>query len=501
VADASEPEHVVRAARHGLSWNLASAVVTNAIRIAIVAVLGRALAPGDFGVVAAALSVTVFFYSIRDIGVGRALVQRKQVDRGHLATAFAVSSYLGLALSAALFAAAPLIGELYRIEDSIDVLRALSLLYLLRGVAITSRMMFQRAMRFRTIAIIEQITFITGSAISVVGALAGAGPWALVAGYVGEELLATVMYLTLSPPPLSARIDRGKLGDLMSFGAAETASQIVSTLATYGDNYVVGHSLGAVQLGYYTRSYDLIKFPSIVFDSVAGSVLFPMFARFQDDRERLALGFRRATFVNALVLLPASAALLVVAPEAIRLLLGAGWDSSVLPFRVLAVTMLARTGWKVGAMIAGAAGQVRGVAIVNAIYMVSVIGGAIVASRWGIVGVAASTAVAIAISAAGTTYLALRVSGLPVTGLVAAHVPGGALAGVVLALAWLLASSLRAAAAPAAVTFAAVAAASGLALLGGTAILARRERGDFAWLRGELARIRGRLGSGASPSG
>ena len=79
-------------------------------------------------------------------------------------------------------------------------------------------------------------------------------------------------------------------------------------------------------------------------------------------------------FVNALVLLPASASLLVVAPEAIRLLLGPGWEASILPFRVLALTMLMRTSWKVGAMIAGAAGRIRGVAIVNTIYMISVIG-------------------------------------------------------------------------------------------------------------------------------
>lgn len=489
----NDAERVASATRQGLSWNLASAVATNAIRMGIVAVLGRTLVASDFGVVAAALSVTVLFYSIRDIGVGRALVQRKHVDDGHLATAFAVSTYLGLGLSGVVLLTAPLVGRLYRIEDSVDVLRALGLLFALRGVAITSRMMCQRSMRFPTIAIIDQVSFASGSAISISFAVAGAGPWALVAGYLSEEALATLLYLWFSTPPFSTRIDRAKLRELMRFGVGETANQIVATFATYGDNYVVGHTLGAGSLGYYTRAYDLIKFPSIVFDSIAGNVLFPMFARFQDDRGQLAVSFRRAMFVNALVLMPASAALLIVAPEAIRLLLGTGWEASILPFRVLAVTMLMRTSWKVGAMIAAAAGRIRGVAVVNTIYMVSVIAGAVLSIRWGIVGVASSTAIAIAIGFIGTTYLALRVSELDLWSLFAAHLPGLLIAAVVAVSSWPLARVLRGELAPVAVTFAAIAVTSIGTVLAIVAVALRRGYGDFAWLNRELDRVRRRL--------
>src|SRR3954467_12025131 len=104
----ADPEKVAQAARRGLSWNLISAVIMNGTRLGIVAVLGRTLDSHDFGVVAAALSVTVFFYSIRDVGVGRAIIQRKDLDPAHLSTAFAVSTYLGFALTGLLVAAAPL---------------------------------------------------------------------------------------------------------------------------------------------------------------------------------------------------------------------------------------------------------------------------------------------------------------------------------------------------------------------------------------------------------
>jgi len=491
MSSSTDHEHVARATRRGLSWNLLGAIFTNALRLVIVAVLGRALDSTDFGIVAAAISINVFFYSIRDLGVGRAIVQQKTIDSGHLATAFAVSVYLGIGLCGLIMILAPAIGMLYRVEASVDVLRALSLLFALRGLSITSRMMCQRDMRFRMIAILDQIAFVAGSAVSVVAALSGAGPWALVAGYLTDETVATLLYLIKSRPPLSLRIQRDRLRDLMRFGASETVSQIAATLATYGDNYVVGHALGPRMLGYYTRAYDLIKFPSLVYDKIAGNVLFPMFSRLQEDRERLALGYRRAMFINALVLLPMSAALLIVAPEAIRLLMGPGWGESVLPFRILALTMLMRTSWKVGASIAGAAGWIRAVAIVNSMYMVLVIAGAIISIRWEIVGVAASTAIAITVTFVGISYLALRVTGLSLTGFVGAHVPGLLAAAATAACTWPLATVLRDHGTSPTLVFVAISGASALGSLGLVVLWLRRGRRDFGWLRAELSRVRG----------
>ena len=459
------------------------------MRLGIVAVLGRALSSEDFGIVAAAISVNVFFYAISDVGVGRALVQQKTIEAAHVTTAFTISIGLGAALTLLMLAIAPWIAVLYHVSNSTDIIRALGGLFFLRGAGMASRMMCQRAMRFRAMAIIDQIAFAVGSVVSMSLAVSGLGPWSLVFGYLCEEGLRSLLYVIASPPP-GLGIAGARLRELLRFGTADTVSQLVSTLATYGDNYVVGHDLGARMLGYYTRAYDLIKFPSTVFDSIAGNVLFPMFSRLQDDRPALALNFRRAMFANALILLPASAALLVLAPELIRLLMGAGWDDSVLPFRVLAVTILMRTSWKVGALTAGAAGWIRGVAIVNGIYMVTVIGGAMISIHWGIVGVAATTAFAITVAFVGTSYLALEVSGLPVSELVWAHVPGFVVAIVVGGATWLLAIALRTAEVPASALFGIGTLVSILLTLGAVWMGVARGRGDFAWLKLELARVR-----------
>jgi PST family polysaccharide transporter len=483
-------DHVGHQTRRGISWSLAGAVATNGVRLIVLTVLGRALTSTDFGIVAAAVSVNVIVYGIRDVGIGLALVQRKQLEPAHLTTAFAVSVYLGAALSALLWLAAPLIGAFYGIPQSIDVIRVLALVFFgLRSVATTSRMLCQRAMNFRLIAIVDAAAYLTGSAVSIACALAGLGPWALVAGYLVEELIATALYLRLSPPRYALAVDLARLRELLRFGAGQSAIQSTNVVATYGDNFVVGHVLGASHLGTYSRAYDLIKFPSMVFDAIVGNVLFPAFSRLQDDRRALATHFRRTAFVNALVLLPASAAIIVLAPEAIRLLMGPGWDAMVLPFRILSVTILLRTNLKLGGILAQAAGAVHAVAVAYAVYMVVVVGGALITVRWGIAGVAVSTALAITTVSLHCCLLAMRCSELPLASFLAAHAPGALLAAGVTVAGWPLAQALRAADLPFALVLGGVLAAALAVSVAPCAVWLRRGRGDFGWLAGELGHL------------
>jgi PST family polysaccharide transporter len=291
------------------------------------------------------------------------------------------------------------------------------------------------------------------------------------------------------PAKIGVRVHGERLRELMRVGGGQTVAQIAGVLATYGDNFVVGRVLGAKELGYYTRAYDMIKLPSLVFQNIVGNVLFPALSKFQDDRSRLATNFRRLTFINALVLLPGSAALIVLGPETIRLLMGPGWSAAVLPFRILTITMLMRTTQKLGAIVATAAGRVNAIAIAFVAYTVMVIGGASIAIRAGIVGVAITTSISIFVVSTICSIVALDVSKLPARELVRAHLHGLVLAGLVLAVFWPATMAMRGHVSYALV-FATV-------LVGSIALCALvvglwvyRGRGDFEWLRTELKRLR-----------
>jgi O-antigen/teichoic acid export membrane protein len=415
---------VGRRATVGIAWTLLGAMISNIARVAIVAILGRLLLPEDFGVVAVAMTVVLFAGRFHGLGFGLALVQRKQLEREHVATAFAMSLSLGTAIALITFLAAGAIGDAYQMPHAAAPIRALALLFVLRALSSTSRFMMQRELRFRALAITNVVSYLVGSGTSIVLALDGHGAWALVIGYLVEAALETVLLVVVSPPTAFPRFTRWALRDLFSFGGGHVLAMSANYLATQGDYIIVGRFLGDAMLGIYSRAYELMRFPALIFTNVAGTVLFSSFSRLQDDPVRLGQMLRRTLFATAILLLPASAGLIVLAPEAIYILLGPGWDGVVLPFQLMAATMLFRTTYKAAGLVTRSAGAVLRNAGSQALYALAVIGGALISVRWGIVGVSITTGLAVVFHYSNLMRLALRQVSLSWSDVLMAHIDG-----------------------------------------------------------------------------
>jgi O-antigen/teichoic acid export membrane protein len=480
---------LARRTRQGVSWTAAGALASNLLRLGVYAALGRLLSQTEFGIVAAAMTVIQLGNTLKDLGVGLALVQRKELAQEHVEAAFTFSLALGVVLGGAMFAGADLFARFYGIESYADILRLLSLLFVLRGISLVPSFMCRRDMSFRALTIVDLAGYVAGSAVSVGFALAGAGAWSLAWGYVVETAVNVGLLVYLAPPPRRLRLHLRHLRELLGFGMGQSAANLANYFANNGDYMVVGHVLGPAQLGLYQRAYELMRFPAAVFTSVAGSVLFSAFAKVQDDPERLGRAFRRTLFASALVLLPASAGLIVLAPEVVRILLGPGWSGVEWPFRIMAISMLFRTTYKLGSLVGKSTGDVAALAGWQVVYAASVIGGALFAVRWDILGVACTTTVAVFLQFLAMSRLGLRATTLRARDLVAAHLEPVVYALVVGAVAFASASALRAAGAPFLLVAAATTLAGTLAFLLLARLGMRRARGDWPWLLDTLRQL------------
>jgi O-antigen/teichoic acid export membrane protein len=480
---------LARRTRHGISWTTAGALVTNLVRLGVYAALGRILSQTEFGVVAAAMTVIQLGNTLSDLGIGVALVQRKELEREHVETAFTFSVLLGIVLGGAVFAGADLFARFYGIESSVGVIRLLSLLFVLRGVSLVSGFMCRRNMSFRALTIADLAGYLGGSALAVALALAGAGAWALAAGYVLETTTSVALLLYFAPPPARLRLHKRHFKELFGFGMGQSASNLASYFASNGDYMVIGHYLGAGQLGLYQRAYELMRFPATVFSNVAGSVLFSAFAKVQDDPERLGRAFRRTLFASAIVLLPASLGLIVLAPEVVRILLGPGWSGVEWPFRIMAASMLFRVTYKVGSLVGVSSGKVWGLALWLTAYAGCVIGGAMFAMRWGILGVSCTTALSVFLLFIALSRFGLQATTLRARDIVVAHVEPVIFAIVVGSVAWAVATGLRSAGAAFPIVAVVTALAGALVFVALAAAAMRRGRGDWPWLRETLRQI------------
>jgi teichuronic acid exporter len=376
-------------------------------------------------------------------------VQRAEGTPGVIRPAFTLSLALGLLCFAATAAVAPAAAAYFKMPLLRRVVPVVGLLLLLDSASAVARALAQRELAFRQIVIVRAAAdFLGYGVVSVALALSGLQVWALVGGRLAQGAIVAVGFLVLFPHPKAPRVERAAVAELARFGGAVALQGALNNLARQGDSFVIGRALGADMLGLYTRAYKLMALPASFLTEAFNGVLFPVLAQVQAEPERLAKALYRATGVLALVLLPLAAVTSVLAPEIVLVVLGPAWAGAVAPLRILAAGMAFRAGYKAGMTVLKARGAVWRAAALQGVYAAGVIGGSLVAWRYGLGGVAVAAVAALTVFHLLQTREALKIVGGRWGPLLRAHVGGAVLVIPTGGIALAVAVPLRAAALP-----------------------------------------------------
>jgi O-antigen/teichoic acid export membrane protein len=416
----------------GMFWTFSGTGIQVAVQFLAIMALGRLLTPKEFGIVAAANVVVALSQIISQVGVGPALVQRRELGATHVSVAVTISLLMGMLFGAVVYVAAPGIAAFYRIPELTPVLRVMAFLFPLDGLNTVAKSLLTRDLRFRLYVALEAGSYVLGyAAVAVVLAWLGFGVWSLVFASLAELTLRSVsMYLAVRHT-LRPSFNLPAARTLLSFGFGHSMAQVGLLLSQQGDNLVVGRWLGPVALGVYSRAYSLMVMPAQAFGRIVNRVLFPLMAQVQDERHRLLNAYERGLAIVALISLPLSAFLWVAAPEFIRVVLGPNWEEVVLPFRLFTISLLFRMGSKISDACIKAAGKVYTWATLQFMYAALVIGGALIGQRWGLGGVAVCVSIAMGIEWLSMAQLGRSVTRLEWTRFLAVHMPGMLLALVI----------------------------------------------------------------------
>jgi O-antigen/teichoic acid export membrane protein len=315
--------------------NVAAEFAVQALRLGGLVALARLLRPDDFGLLRVLLVVSIFAMSLSDAGFPDALVQRKEISPAHEATGWWISLALAGTAACLLYVAAPAIARIMAIPKLTGAVRLLCLPVVLEGSAVTAGARLRRRLEFRALAtadVIGEIAFL-GTAISL---LLMGYPRLSLPGGLAARLTAHALtiwgaefYIPLVRPRLWAARDLGR------FASSVLGANLILCFASNIDYLLVGRLLGTTALGYYSISWDLLRFLPLRIHRVAVRVIFPAFSRLQDDNLELSRRYRDLSTYLARVVLPFSACIAIAAPEVLRVLFGAQWPPAAAPLRLL----------------------------------------------------------------------------------------------------------------------------------------------------------------------
>lgn len=403
---------LTRPTLQNLKWTYGAAAVSAVLQLGYTAVMGRLLDPADFGLVAMALVFLRFASYFAEMGVGPALVQRTALTPRIVRAAHTSGIGLGLVFAAAIALAAPLAARLYDTPAVSNVVRLTALTFVINGAGLTATSLLQRDLRFPRLAVIEVVSYCCGYlGVGVVAALAGAGPYSLVAAALGQSLLAAVLAYAAVRHPVAPLVRGGELRALYGFGGQVTAISFLEFIGSSLDTLVIGRVAGPALLGQYNRAALLVSLPFQRAAFGLSNVLFATLSRIQDERERVRSAYLGALRVGAALLLPTVAGVAVAADELVAVLLGPQWRpaAAVLPLLALATALDLLS--FLAAVVCEATGQLRGKLALQAAF-VAVLGLLLaVAAGGGLRAVAAAVAAAQLFRLAAYSWLMGKVVG------------------------------------------------------------------------------------------
>lgn len=404
--------------------NVVAEFAAQGLRIAGTVVLARLLWPEDFGLLRILVVVSVFAQLITEAGFPDALVQRKELTPEHEATVWWLSAGLALAAAGGLYLSAPAIAEAMAMPALTGGIRLVCVPVLLEGTSATSNARLRRRLKFRVLAaadVLSEAAFIV-AAVAVVWA--GYPRLSLAAG-LGARLTThglTIWIADAYVPLVMPRLAAAR--ELWRFAVSVLGANVAICFAANADYLLVGRLLGATALGYYSISWDLLRFVPARIHKVAVRVIFPAFSRIQDDKCEIARGYRELCSYLARVVLPFTACLVVAAPEVLRTLYGPQWTPAAVPLRLLAGG-LAISGLREGM---GAVYYARNRpwidAFLNTVRLGFIVIAVISLAPAGLFGVSAGMSAIEAVTSAIGQYLACLLIGLKLWDLLVTMVPG-----------------------------------------------------------------------------
>lgn len=408
--------------------NIAAEFAVQGLRVGGMLLLARILRPDDFGLLRVLIVVSGFATVLSDMGFPDALVQRKEITPVHEATAWWINLGLAAISAATLYLCAPAVARLMAMPPLASALRLLCLPVLLEGSAVTANARLRRRLRFRVLAAADVIAEFAFLATAVVLYQLGHPRLALVGALAARLTLHALtiwiadFHIPLVLPTFEAAVELGR------FAIGVLGASIAICLASNGDYLLVGRLLGATALGYYSISWDLLRFIPNRLHKVAVRVIFPAFSRLQDDNAELVRAYHQLCGYLARVVLPLTVCMAIAAPEVVRALYGAQWTPAAMPLRLLACG-LALSGLREGmGAIYFAKGHPEFDIYINTARLILIVVAITSLAGTGLFGVSAAMSAIEGVTSVCGQYLVCLLIGSRIRALVSEAVPGLGLA-------------------------------------------------------------------------
>lgn len=324
---------------HGLFWSAIEKYSGLIVSIVVSMVLARLISPNEFGIVAVATVIIQFLSMFATMGIGPAVIQRKDLSGNDLNNIFSFSIVVGLVLSLILFFSSWPISKFYANESLVPVCQLLCVNLLFAAANMVPSALMSRDLKFKQIAKRTLILQVVSGTLAVFAAYYGAGVYALLISPIFTSIGIFFFNKRYYPLNFHVNIDFTPIKSIFSFSSYQFAFEFVNYFSRNLDKLIIGRFMNLAELGYYEKSYRLMQLPLNNLTGVINPVLQPVLSSIQNDRTLIADKYTKMIKIIASISFPLGVCLFLYADLIITIFYGHNWDNAIPVFKILALSV------------------------------------------------------------------------------------------------------------------------------------------------------------------
>lgn len=328
---------------NGILWNGLQLIVNQSFSFVVKLILAKILFPEEFGIIGMATVFTGLVQVVNELGIGAALVQRKEKDLtdAHYHTAF----WSGVLWSVLLFlivafVVAPFASHFYNEPILQSLIPVIAIGILLSPINLVNKAQLTKKMDFKRIARAENIATIIAGLIALMLAFYGAGVWSLAFNSTAIVLFAIPFYFNATGWRPKLVWKKKAFFDVFGFGIYTTGTNITNYFINNVDYLLIGKLISAHALGVYTLAFVLTDTFKSRLSSVVNTVMYPLYANMQTDKEAAKKVYIKVVEYNCIVVYPFMLFLVFLGDPFILEVFGDKWEEALLPLKLLAIAVM-----------------------------------------------------------------------------------------------------------------------------------------------------------------
>jgi len=313
----------------GVIWKAMESGGNQLVKLIISVVIARVLDPANYKTLATLLIVVDLADVIVKRGFVTSLIQRKDADNVDFSSVLWIMLAVASIFYIGFYVSAPSLAKVFKTTLFVPAMRVVALSLFFGAFNSVQGAIIQRKLEFRKFCMAALGATLISGTVGITMAYAGYGVWALVAQQIIGNFSNVVILWLLDrwKPSLVFSLERVKAH--FSFGW----KMLLSSLLERGYGSISGLILSArfsdSSLSYYSRGKQYPGMISEGLNSVALSVLFPAYARHQDDLGRLREMVRKTNRSTSLMIFPMMAGLAAIASPFMHVLFTDKWMPTV----------------------------------------------------------------------------------------------------------------------------------------------------------------------------